>query len=51
MSIWARENCTTDKWYFNSSGMRLCYDPKLRDVYFIPGTNGSLALCYSEALG
>lgn len=51
MSIWARENCTTDPWYFNQSGMRLCYDPRLRDVYFIPGTNGSLALCYSEALG
>lgn len=51
MSIWTKENCTSDTWFFSNFGMKLCYDPILRDVYFIPGTNGSLALCYSEALG
>ena len=51
MSIWAKENCTTDKWEFGNSGMRLCYDPRLRDVYFIPGNKNNLALCYSESLG
>lgn len=51
MSIWARENCTLDTWNFSKSGMKLCYDPKLRDIYFIPGISSNLALCYSESLG
>lgn len=51
MSIWAREDCPSTKWEFGNSGMRLFYDPKLRDVYFVPGGGDKLALCYSEALG
>lgn len=31
--------------------MRLCYDSRLRDVYFVPGLDTRLALCYSESLG
>lgn len=51
MSIWARENCITEQWEFGYYGMRLCYDPKLKDIYFIPGTKDRVALCYSESLG
>ena len=50
MSVWARHiNCET--WQYGVKGMRLYYDPKLRDVYFVPGDKEQSALCYSEALG
>lgn len=51
MSVWARENCNAEEWSFRESGMRVYYDQRLRDVYFVPGKLNSLALCYSEVLG
>lgn len=59
---WCRENHSTDTWKFENSlsddnyknGVRLYYDSKYKDIYFIPGIDSKLqrdALCFSEQLG
>lgn len=63
-SYWIRENCVDCKWSMSPSminGIKLCYDAKYHDVYFIPGviSKGGVspeyiykqALCFSEQLG
>lgn len=55
---WARENYWDVTWRYPKqnnqyNGIRLSYDPKYQDVYFIPGADYAEreALCYSEHLG
>lgn len=55
---WARENYWDTSWTYKrqnkiNNGVRLSYDPKHQDVYFVPGPddNNREALCYSEQLG
>lgn len=55
---WARENYWDVTWRYPKqdnqyNGIRLSYDPKYQDVYFIPGADydNREALCYSEQLG
>lgn len=59
---WFKDNFQNNKWMFKSDkdgnpGIRLFYDPKFQDVYFVPGNlkEGNInvvnrALCFSEQL-
>lgn len=55
---WARENYWDVTWRYPKqdtqyNGIRLSYDPKFQDIYFVPGADydNREALCYSEQLG
>lgn len=63
LRFWVRENSTQKEWVpalRSNNGIKLFYDNKNQDVYFIPGVSGKTeegnddlsreALCYSEQL-
>lgn len=62
--FWFRDNFQNNKWMFKSSkegnpGIRLYYDPKYQDIYFVPSLtydntkrdSSHDSLCFSEQLG
>lgn len=48
--FWPRDNHPEGIWKFGRDGIRIDYDPKYGDVYFIPGDSNKNAFCYSEHL-